>query len=110
VGGRETYTASTRKTERLISKNTAQILQEYMLNNVETTYGAEKFPITSVGAKSGTGEVGGGKAPNAMFVGFISDSQYPLAFVAAIEEGGYGSQTCIPIISQALKACLETYQ
>ena len=110
VGGRETYTASTRKTERLISKNTAQILQEYMLNNVESTYGAEKFPITSVGAKSGTGEVGGGKAPNAMFVGFISDSQYPLAFVAAIEEGGYGSQTCIPIISQALKACLETYQ
>ena len=109
VGDRETYTASTRKTERLISKSTAEILREYMANNVETKYGAEKFPITSVCAKSGTGEVGGGKAPNAMFAGFISDPRYPYAFIAAIEEGGYGSQTCIPILSEALKACLEAY-
>ena len=109
VGDRETYSAATRKTERLISKSTAEILQEYMANNVGTKYGAENFPITSVCAKSGTGEVGGGKAPNAMFAGFISDSRYPYAFIAAIEEGGYGSQTCIPILSEALKACIEAY-
>lgn len=109
VGGKETYTATTQKTERLISKSTADVLREYMGNNVDTKYGADKFPITSVCAKSGTGEVGGGKKPNAMFVGFVDDPQYPYAFIAAIEEGGYGSQTCIPILSEALKACIEAY-
>lgn len=109
VGDKETYTATTQKTQRLISKTTAQILQEYMANNVENHYGAENFPITSVCAKSGTGEVGGGKSPNAMFAGFVSDSRYPFAFIAAIEEGGYGSQTCIPILREALKACMEAY-
>ena len=109
VGDRETYTATTRKTERLISKQTADILREYLANNVETKYGAEKFPISSVCAKSGTGEVGTGKIPNAMFTGFISDPQYPFAFIAAIEEGGYGSQTCIPILNEVLKACIESY-
>lgn len=109
VGDKETYTASTQKTERLISKSTAEILREYMANNVETKYGSESFPIPSVCAKSGTGEVGGEKAPNAMFAGFISDSRYPFAFIAAIEEGGYGSHTCIPILSEALKACIEVY-
>lgn len=109
VGDRETYTATTRKTERLISRQTADILREYLANNVETKYGAEKFPISSVCAKSGTGEVGTGKIPNAMFTGFISDPQYPFAFIAAIEEGGYGSQTCIPILNEALKACIESY-
>ena len=107
VGENNTYTATTRKTERLISKTTADILREYMANNVENKYGADRFPIASVCAKSGTGEVGGGKSPNAMFVGFISDPQYPYAFIAAIEEGGYGSSTCIPILNEALKACIE---
>ena len=109
VGDRETYTATTRETERLISKSTAEILREFMANNVETKYGADKFSITSVCAKSGTGEVGGGKAPNALFTGFIDDPQYPYAFIAVIEEGGYGSQTCIPILNEALMACVEAY-
>ena len=109
VGDKETYTATTRTTERLISKATAQILQEYMANNVESKYGADSFSVTSVCAKSGTGEVGGGKTPNAMFVGFINDPKYPYAFIAAIEEGGYGSQTCIPILNKALMACVEAY-
>ena len=73
VGGKDTYTASTQKTERLISKATAEILREYMGNNVESKYGADRFPVTSVCGKSGTAEVGGGKAPNALFTGFIND-------------------------------------
>ena len=106
VGGKDTYTASIQKTERLITKATADILREYMANNVESKYGADRFPVTSVCAKSGTGEVGGGKKPNALFTGFIDDPQYPYAFIAVIEEGGYGSSTCIPIINEALKACM----
>ena len=107
VAGKDTYTATTRKTERLISKSTADILREYMANNVESKYGADRFAVTSVCGKSGTGEVGGGKRPNALFTGFVDDPQHPLAFIAVIEEGGYGSSTCIPILNEALKACLD---
>ena len=77
-----------------------------MQNNVEVKYGTENFPGLTVCAKSGTGEVGGGKKPNAMFTGFLIDEEYPLAFIVTIEEGGYGTQTCVPVISRILDACV----
>lgn len=107
VGSQRTYDAETEKTGRLLSKATAQILQEYMRNNVEIKYGTENFPALTVCAKSGTGEVGGDKKPNAMFAGFVADEDYPLAFIVAIEEGGYGASTCMPVISKVLQACVE---
>ena len=76
-----------------------------MRNNVESNYGTENFPGLTVCAKSGTGEVGGEQKPNAMFCGFVADEKYPLAFVVAVEDGGYGSQVCIPIISPILAEC-----
>ena len=107
VGDSVTYRAGTVKNERILSKNTAKILREYMGNNVQVKYGAENFPGLSVCAKSGTGEVGGEKAPNAMFTGFLTDEKYPLAFIVAIEEGGYGTRTCVPILSRVLEACVR---
>ena len=65
------------------------------------------FPGLTVCAKSGTGEVGGGKKPNAMFAGFVDDEAYPLAFIVAVEDGGYGKATCVPILSQVLAVCKE---
>jgi len=106
VGDSVTYRAKTTKMERLISKETAETILEYMQNNVEVKYGAENFPGLTVCAKSGTGEVGGGKKPNAMFTGFLTDKEYPLAFIVTIEEGGYGTQTCVPVISRVLEACI----
>ena len=58
-------------------------------------------------AKTGTGEVGGERKPNAMLAGFITDEQYPLAFVVCIEDAGYGKTVCIPIASKVLNACRE---
>ena len=107
VGSDVTYRAAAVKSQRVLSKDTAKVLQEYLANNVVVKYGAEKFPDMTVCAKSGTGEVGGGKAPNAMFTGFLTDPEYPLAFIVAIEEGGYGSQTCIPVLTQVLQACIQ---
>jgi len=74
---------------------------------VQVKYGAQNFPDVTVCGKSGTGEVGGEKKPNAMFAGFIDDEQYPLAFFAAIENGGYGASTTIPILSEVLQACMD---
>ena len=103
--GMKTYTATTAYTGQIISQSTALTVAAYMQNNVQTKYGSENFPGFTVCAKSGTGEVGGGKKPNAMFAGFVEDEQYPLAFVVAVEDAGYGTKVCIPIISKVLEAC-----
>ncbi len=107
VDGSHTYEASVHKGDRLISQNTAQILKEYLMNNVQQIYGAENFPGMTVCAKTGTAEVGGDKRPNAMLTGFVADEAYPLAFIVTVEDGGYGSTVCVPILSQVLAACKE---
>ena len=107
IGGRNSYLAQATESARIMSVSTAKILSEYMQNNVQAKYGADNFPGMTVCAKSGTGEVGGNKRPNAMFAGFVADTDLPLAFIVCIEEGGYGAQTCIPVLSEVLAACDE---
>ncbi len=105
AGGKATYTAKAQREERILSQETVALLREFMQNNVDSKYGAENFSGLTVCAKSGTGEVGADKKPNAMFAGFVADESYPLAFVVAIEEGGFGADTCVPVISKVLAAC-----
>lgn len=107
VGGMTTYSADTQKTERVMSDATAQILAEYLRLNVTEKYGAENFPGLTVCAKTGTGEVGGDKKPNAMFTGFVTDEEYPLAFVVCVEDAGYGKTVCMPIAAKVLNTCKE---
>lgn len=104
-GEEQTYEAKTTKTSRIMSKETAETLKNYLRNNVQTIYGDGNFPGLSVCAKSGTSQLGGGQTSNAMFAGFVADESYPLAFVVVVENGGYGSATCVPIISKVLSAC-----
>lgn len=101
----KTYSADIVTEKRIMSAETAEVLREYLQNNVETKYGAENFPGLTVCAKTGTAEVGGDKKPNAMLTGFVADEEYPLAFIVAVEDGGYGSEVCIPILSKVLAAC-----
>jgi len=105
VDGLNTYKAATVTGERIMSQSTAQIVQEYMRANVTEKYGDENFAGLKVCAKTGTAEVGGDKKPNAMLTGFIDDPEYPLAFIVAVEDGGYGRAVCVPIISKVLAAC-----
>ena len=104
-GGAVTYEAKTEKTDRLMSSEVAQILQQYMRNNVSSAYGDWNFPGLNVCAKSGTSELGGGQKSNAMFAGFVQDEAYPLAFIVVVENGGYGSHTCEPVLSKVLAEC-----
>lgn len=103
--GITTYSASTQYGDRIMSKATAETIQELMAFNVTDKYGSENFPGLTVCAKTGTAEVGGDKKPNAMIAGFVADEQYPLAFVIAVEDGGYGREVCVPILSKVLGAC-----
>lgn len=104
-GEETTYTVEPRKTDRIMKEEIAKTLQEYMRNNVVNIYGAGNFQGLTVCGKSGTSQLGGGQRSNAMFSGFVLDEQYPLAFIAAVENGGYGAHTCIPILSVVLGEC-----
>lgn len=103
--GIASYDAKTHTGDRILSESTAEIIREYMGFNVTDKYGSENFPGLTVCAKTGTAEVGGGKKPNAMLTGFVSDEQYPLAFIVAVEDAGYGKTVCVPIVSKVLAAC-----
>ena len=102
------YTAKARQSDRIMSASVAATLQEMMHYNVVYNYGESNFPDLYVCAKTGTAEVGGGLEPNATFAGFTMDDEYPLAFVAIVENGGSGRNTCVPIISKVLSACTES--
>jgi len=105
IGEETTYTAQTTYTDRIMPEETAAILQEYMRNNVASGYGDSNFPGLKVCAKSGTSQLGGDQVSNAMFAGFVANEEYPLAFIVVVENGGYGSSTCVPILSKVLSVC-----
>ena len=106
-GGSTTYQAKQDNSVRLMSTKTAVKIQNLMRNNVENYYGDENFAGFTVGAKSGTAEVGKDQKPNAMFAGFLLDEDYPLAFMVAIENGGYGRLVCVPVLEKVLQACRD---
>ena len=90
----------------VLTKSVASALKTVMKQAVQRNYGAEKFGKFPVCAKTGTAQLGGGKQPNAMLVGFVDSEECPLAFFAAVEESGSGASVCIPVIAQVLK-CWE---
>ena len=105
VGSATTYEAQKQTRDRIMSAATAETVSAYLRSNVADKYGDWNFEGLTVCAKTGTGEVGGDKKPNAMLAGFVTDEAYPLAFVVCVEDGGYGSTVCIPIASRVLAAC-----
>ena len=96
-----------KKTGKLIDEATAQKLADLMANNVQTTYGAGRFPNMDVCAKSGTAEVGGGKSPNAWFAGFLRGEDTPYAFVVLVENGGGGSDVAGSVAAKVLDALVN---
>ena len=104
-GGEITYEAEIHKTGRLMSEEIAAAVKACMRKNTEWVYGDWNFPGLKVCAKSGTSQLGGGQKSNAMFAGFVDSEEYPLAFMVVVENGGYGSHTCVPILSKVLGVC-----
>ena len=99
------YVAKPSGTGRTMSAETANILKSFLRNNVQSVYGDWNFGGLNVCAKSGTSQLGGDQASNAMFAGFVEDEQYPLAFIVVVENGGYGASTCVPVLSRVLAEC-----
>ena len=105
LGEEKTYEAEIKTTGKLMDREIALKLQEFMRNNVVNNYGSGNFPGLTVCAKSGTSQLGGEQKSNAMFAGFVMDEEYPLAFIVVVENGGYGASTCVPILSKVLTTC-----
>jgi acetyl esterase/lipase len=104
-GKEVTYEADSHSTGRLMPEKIADSVKAYMRKNTELVYGDWNFPGLKVCAKSGTSQLGGGQKSNAMFAGFVDSEEYPLAFMVVVENGGYGSHTCVPILSKVLGVC-----
>ncbi len=104
LGNETTYQAKSQDRQRVMSEETARILQEYMRNNVASKYSDSYFPGMQVCAKTGTAEVTGSNH-NAMLAGFVMDEEYPLAFVVCVQDAGYGITVALPIASKVLAEC-----
>lgn len=88
-----------------LSASTASKMVELMRSNTIHFYGDSRFPSgMQICGKTGTGEVGGDKAPHAWFVGFSQNPATPYAFVVVVENGGSGYQQAIPIVNKVLAA------
>lgn len=96
----------TRRTGRLVSRDTAEALAEMMANNVAVSYGTGRFPNMDLCAKSGTAEVGADQKPHAWFAGFLRDEDAPYAFVVLVENGGGGSEVAGTVASKVLQALI----
>ena len=83
----------------LLASDTASKLRDMMRNNVKSNYGDANYPGLELHAKSGTAEVGRGKAPHSWFCGFSGD----YAFVVCVENGGYGAQVAGPVANRVLQ-------
>lgn len=105
--GVNSYQAKHEMLDATMSGSTADRLVEMMRNDVVYNYGVSNFPDVYVCAKSGTAEIDG-QTPNAMFAGFVQDSQYPLAFIVIVENAGSGSAVCASIAGDVLYACMES--
>ncbi len=93
--------------QRLMNKATADKIAVMMNYNVYKMYGEKNFPGLELYAKSGTAEVGGGLSPHAWFVGYITNKDYPLAFVVVVENGGSGSKTAGAVANAVLQAAVK---
>ena len=100
----------TKKTGTLVSASTAASLADMMADNVEKTYGTQRFPNMELCAKSGTAEVGEGKTPHAWFAGFLRNENAPYAFVVLVENGGGGSAVAGTVAGRVLDIMVNGYE
>ena len=94
------------KTTQLVSADTAQKIASMMNYNVVYHYGQNRFPGLNISAKTGTAEVGDGKAAHGWFVGFLNDEAHPYAFVCLVENGGSGLGAAGSVINTVLQAAV----
>ena len=94
--------------ERIIPRDTAIRLGNVMNYSIHQSESVNNsFPGLRIHAKTGTAEVGGGLTPHAWFAGYITNPDYPLAFVVIVENGGGGFAVASPIANRVLQEAIK---
>lgn len=88
---------------RLVSSDSAKELRSMLRNNVKDNYGETNYPGLSLGAKSGTAQMGNREVYNAWFFGFSGD----YAIIVCVENGGSGARVAGPIANEVLQALTQ---
>jgi len=87
----------------LVSADNAANLEKLLIEAVKNGTGSgAAIKGWTVAGKTGTVQVSGQKN-NALFVGYIVESEMPLAIAVVVEEGGSGGRVAGPIASALLK-------
>ena len=89
------------RSERIMNRAAASRLGDMI--EVENR---QNFPNLEIHAKSGTAQVGGGNDPHAWYAGYITNENYPLAFVVIVENGGGGTAIAAPIANRVLQEAI----
>jgi len=111
-GGEAVELQLTRRTglSRIISPTTERIMETRTaigLHEVMTVANPQNFPGLELFGKTGTAQVGGDHDPHAWFFGFITNEDFPLAFVVFVENGGGGAAVAAPIANTVLQAAIS---
>ncbi len=101
--GNVIYQTQTAKSGLLVKPEIAQKLTAYMKANCALTYDLSRFPTENIGAKSGTIETKTGKS-NCWFAGFLTEEEYPYAFVVYMENAGSGNRVAGEAAAKLLHA------
>lgn len=88
---------------RIFIQGTAEKIKEMMRYTMKNQYGDNLFGEIPMCAKTGTAEVGEGKAPHGWMVGFSYDKNFPIAFAVVVEHGDFGIKSAGPIASVMIK-------
>ena len=88
-------------TTRIMNRNTAVLLGELM------ELQSSSFPGLQLHAKSGTAQVGRDTEPHAWYTGYITNDNFPLAFVVVVENGGSGTAVAGPVANRVLQAAVN---
>lgn len=100
-----------RKAEQLTAAcppDTAGAIRELLVDAVESGSGSGAAVAGyRVGGKTGTAEVEGQEAANALFLGFVESDVHPYAIAVVCENAGYGSAEAAPIAAAVLRRAIE---
>jgi penicillin-binding protein 2 len=72
-----------------------------------TGYKTVRHDLVTIAGKTGTAEVGGGRADHAWFVGYAPADKPRVSFVVVLEHGGSGGKVAGPVARSLVQAMLE---
>ena len=108
--GTVTRAGSAQVWKQVMSAQTAQIIQDYMYEAVESgTAARAQIDGVRVCGKTGSAETSDDKTveTNSWYTGFIDDGAHPYAIAVVVEQGGAGSRLASELASDALAAAIR---